>query len=108
MTQPEAADHDPITRGTTGWKADAACSGQPIEWWFPTDDYGREQERLDPRAVAICDGCPVHAQCREHAMAYEKHGTWAGMTAPQRSSTRRRRRLTAYVPTVEGAQLRLL
>lgn len=52
------------TADTAQWRLDAACRGHPHpEWWSvatPGNTDGQEDNR---RAVAICDSCPVAAQC---------------------------------------------
>lgn len=72
------------------WYADAACSGKPVDWWFPST-YDSAQ-----LAKHICRQCPVIAECLEHALTHdEKHGIWAATSEKERVRLRRRRRVAA-------------
>jgi WhiB family redox-sensing transcriptional regulator len=44
------------------WQADAACSGYPMNWWFPPRGVSSR------RALEICEPCPVRADCLEWSM----------------------------------------
>jgi WhiB family redox-sensing transcriptional regulator len=89
------------------WVADAACADLSDVSFFPPerDGYVGGEEWALP-AKAICGGCPVRAECLEHAMAHEDHGVWGGMTPRERTYavTGPRRRSTrcinghAYTP----------
>lgn len=67
----------------TRWMARAACKGTDPAMWVPD-----EGDRPDMVALrAICDGCPVLADCRHHALhvvATTDPGVYAGMTQSQR------------------------
>jgi hypothetical protein len=65
------------------WRADAACIGTPIRWWYPAND------EMPYEAVARCQTCPVQSDCLEHALRYEKHGYWAGTSERARARLRR-------------------
>ena len=57
------------------WKQDAACANTPSGWWFRIGP-------IPPEVTAICDGCPVKAQCLHYAVeAAEPFGTWGGVSA---------------------------
>lgn len=61
------------------WQEHAACKGEDTRALY------RVMSRADlDRMGAMCAGCPVLDQCREHAMANEPYGYWAGMTAKER------------------------
>ena len=74
-------------------------------WWFAglfaqTDPelFFPEKSGSTRAAKAVCTGCPVRAECLEHALAHdERYGVWGG------TSERERRRLkdagTATSPT---------
>ncbi|EMD30187.1 Sporulation regulatory protein WhiD [Amycolatopsis azurea DSM 43854] len=49
--------------------------------FFHTDnERGSARERRETRAKAICQTCPVLAQCRKHALAVqEPYGIWGGL-----------------------------
>ena len=65
-------------------------------WWFAGLCAQTDPELFFPEkggstraAKAVCAGCPVRAQCLEHALAHdERFGVWGG------TSERERRRLT--------------
>lgn len=55
------------------------------------DAFHPEQGAPVAPAVAICQRCPVQAQCLEYALAHdERFGIWGGTTARQRQDLRRR------------------
>ncbi len=59
------------------------CAQTDPELFFP------EKGGSTRPAKAVCAGCPVRAQCLEHALAHdERYGVWGG------TSERERRRLT--------------
>lgn len=43
------------------------------------------------RAIAVCRGCPVRAECLEFALAEPQEGIWGGMGERERMVLRRRR-----------------
>ena len=72
---------------TVIWRDSAACSGYPTEWWFPlTPGDG------DPRAIAICAGCPVTTECEQAGVG--EQGMWGGIRTDRREA-RQRVRVTA-------------
>ena len=96
-----------MTRGRTGpdpfdgevpgaWVADAACGGLPTPMFFPPEkerprgrNARRRREAHDRAAYAagkaVCDRCPVRAECAAHAVAAdEKWGLWGGLRPDQR------------------------
>jgi WhiB family redox-sensing transcriptional regulator len=54
------------------------------------------------RAKQVCAGCPVQAECRQHALTHPEHGIWGGMTEDERRAVRtknaRRRMKKADTP----------
>ena len=67
-----------------GWWFAGLCAQTDPELFFP-EKGGSVRE-----AKAVCAGCPVCAQCLEHALAHdERFGVWGGL------SERERRRLKA-------------
>lgn len=62
------------------WHAEAACRGRG-ELFF-AEGKSREAQAARQKAVELCDGCPVRAQCFRYADHAEvRHGVWAGRTA---------------------------
>lgn len=81
------------------WRQRAACRGMsPAEVdriFFPPVKTGRTIDATAARA--ICDPCPVRAECLTYAIeAGEREGIWGGLTPRQRhalAGSRRRERL---------------
>ncbi|MFF0147598.1 MULTISPECIES: WhiB family transcriptional regulator [Amycolatopsis] len=63
------------------WQLRGSCRGADSSLFFHTDnERGSARERRESRAKAICQTCPVLAQCRRHAMAVEEpYGIWGGL-----------------------------
>ncbi|WP_181773428.1 WhiB family transcriptional regulator [Amycolatopsis pittospori] len=63
------------------WQLRGSCRGADSSLFFHTDnERGSARERRESRAKAICQTCPVLAQCRKHAMAVqEPYGIWGGL-----------------------------
>jgi len=66
----------------------------PDEWFPLTADVGRARVQA-ARAIAICAGCPVRADCLElslrHSSGIGAHGVWGGLVVEERRALRRRR-----------------
>jgi WhiB family redox-sensing transcriptional regulator len=64
------------------WHRDAACVEYPVEWWFP------ERGQSPARALAICETCPVRAECLTVGLTSIQGaptvGIWGGATGRQR------------------------
>ena len=75
------------------WQSLARCRGQDIALFFGLDgERGVSATARDEEAAGVCEGCPVLAQCREHALGKpEVYGTWGGMSEAERRLERRRR-----------------
>jgi len=68
----------------TGWRDRALCAQVGGDWWFP------EANKKAPEAKAICQACPVRAQCLQYALdAGETAGIWAGYSGRQLRRMRR-------------------
>lgn len=64
-----------LTHLDTSWTERGACRGSDPNLWFVDG-------RPEPKAVAVCETCPVKAQCLHYAIeAGEDFGLWGGMTA---------------------------
>jgi len=63
------------------WQLRGSCRGADSSLFFHTDnERGSARERRETRAKAICQTCPVLAQCRKHALAVqEPYGIWGGL-----------------------------
>ena len=73
------------------WAEQAACKGFRLEhgteeWtrcWFP--EKGNHQSNAVQRALAICDECPVRAECLQYSLDAELvHGIYGGTTPQER------------------------
>lgn len=66
------------------WMAAAACIDHDPELFFP------EQGGTTRPAKAICDLCPVKAECLDYALRWRiKFGVWGGATTFERSKMRK-------------------
>lgn len=77
---------------TPVWQQSAACRGLPLRWFF-----GPVSET--PRALAVCDRCPVRRDCLEwvlgSVLASHDYGVFGGTTEDERKQIRRDREETA-------------
>jgi len=69
------------------WQASAACRGQPTRLFFP--GTGEVQGPVK----AVCESCPVLAECLAYALERpELRGVWGGTGERERARMRRGRR----------------
>ena len=70
------------------WQVEGACRVLPPEMFFhPEGERGRSRRQRIEQAKAVCEGCPVLAACREHALTVrEPYGVWGGMTEDEREA----------------------
>lgn len=75
---------------TPAWMLEAACAGHDPGLWFA------EKGATYAEALAVCEGCPVRAECLEHALDAEagahgssRHGVWGGATPRERARLHR-------------------
>lgn len=68
------------------WQLHAACRHVDSAFFFhPERERGSARIRREARAKAICQQCPVVAQCRAHALAVrEPYGIWGGLSRTDR------------------------
>ena len=65
------------------WHSRAACRGVGTAAFFPTVGHSARA------AVAVCGGCEVADECRDHALDdSEATGVWGGTTDKQRRGSR--------------------
>ncbi|HZI73508.1 MAG TPA: WhiB family transcriptional regulator, partial [Gemmatimonadales bacterium] len=80
----------------------------PDEWFPLTADVRRAREQA-ARAIAVCAGCPVRADCLElslrHSSGIGAYGVWGGLVAEERRALRRRRLRECSVAEDSAAQL---
>ena len=70
-----------------GWRHLAKCSEVSAAWFiFDDRENSRQRTRRENNAKAICQACPVRAQCLDYALATgEKEGIWGGLTPRERT-----------------------
>lgn len=63
------------------WHQQAACVGQPQEWFFPSDDDETGDDGNHAlEAKGVCAECPVAVDCAFYAVTRgEMHGIWGGL-----------------------------
>lgn len=69
------------------WQFAGACRSVSTSVFFhPEGERGAARERRAAAAKAVCAGCAVVAQCREHALGVrEPYGVWGGLTEEERA-----------------------
>jgi WhiB family redox-sensing transcriptional regulator len=75
------------------WQFEGACRNvDPESFFLEYNERGLSKRKKEIAAVAICNTCPVIAQCREHALRVpEMYGVWGGLTEEQRYMILKRR-----------------
>ncbi|MFD9612321.1 WhiB family transcriptional regulator [Streptomyces sp. NPDC059083] len=68
------------------WQSAAACRGLGTDVFFhPEGERGESRAKRERAAKAVCDGCPVRAQCLQYAVTVaEPYGVWGGRTESER------------------------
>lgn len=76
------------------WQRHAARREMDSEHFFhPDAERGQARERRVASAKAVCDSCPVMAECRRYALAAEEQfGVWGGLDERERREMIARRR----------------
>lgn len=70
------------------WQYQGACVGlDSAKFFSPDSERGGRKRAREAGAKAICAGCPVIEQCRNHALTVrEPYGVWGGMTMDERKA----------------------
>lgn len=85
------------------WQGDAACAGLGTDLFF-TDASGQSSAE----AIAVCNTCPVRAECLDWALDNgDIEGVWGGLTPSQRRRRLRRRNSTPKVAARRAEARRL-
>lgn len=75
------------------WVDDAACVDHPEPWIFFPEARTSTTVNDAARAKAVCNRCPVRAECLDYAIEHnEMHGIWGGMNRRNRQAELQRRR----------------
>lgn len=68
----------------------AACRHEDPELFFPVSHVGTANRKQIERARAVCDRCPVKADCLTYALDHGlTHGIWGGVTEQSRDPLHR-------------------
>ena len=95
-----AFEEESVTPMDRSWQPVALCRGNHSHLFFPptTSERKDERERRELRAKAVCQVCPVQADCLSYAMeSTEQYGIWGGFTETER------RQLPAAVRQIPAA-----
>lgn len=70
------------------WQFDGSCRREsPDVFFHPDGERGPSRRNRDSAAKAVCLGCPVLRECREHALRVrEPYGVWGGMAEFEREA----------------------
>jgi WhiB family redox-sensing transcriptional regulator len=70
------------------WQYEGACVGLDSAVFFSPDaERGAAKRNREAGAKAVCAGCPVIEQCRQHALTVrEPYGVLGGMTMDERQA----------------------
>lgn len=76
------------------WQDKGNCVGKDVNMFYhPYNERGEEKIERLTEAKAICVGCPVIAECLNHALSVPEHfGVWGGMSEDERRLLLRRRK----------------
>ena len=81
------------------WVHRAKCRDVDPELFFPVGSTGSALAQT-ARAIEICEGCPVRAECLEWALeTCQDAGVWGGLGEEERREIRRARRRAAAAAT---------
>ena len=71
------------------WQFDGSCRREnPDVFFHPEGERGPARRSRDSAAKAVCMGCPVLQNCRDHALhVREPYGVWGAMTEYERDAT---------------------
>jgi WhiB family redox-sensing transcriptional regulator len=96
-----------VTAGSSvDWMAWAACRGAALELFISAGDGDDEEWEAPAQVKAVCEPCPVRAQCLDWALLFGDAGYWAGTSRHQRRQLKRaRRRLACPVCGAEATVL---
>lgn len=81
------------------WQEDAACWGEPVEFFFgPEGERAQERYQREREAKAVCALCPVRTECLDFSIggtvpagSWQQYGLYGGLTEDERAAERRKR-----------------
>jgi len=81
------------------WRDSAACTGIPVEVFFPDEEENGGSKPNYAPAIAICAGCSVRDLCLAEAIAVsvrdDKWGVFGGLTPAERRAVWRKNKKLA-------------
>ena len=81
-------EYDTLLELGQEWRELAACSGREDMLFFPPNEAEVHFVRA---AKAVCEGCPVQADCLAYAIeTSQTEGIWGGLTSRERRAARRK------------------
>ena len=82
-----AVDLGPVTDNWQ-WQVTAACRGMDVNLFYLPDSVRGQRKRAHTvSAKAICNTCPVTAECLARAIKVgEPDGVWGGLTVSERDA----------------------
>lgn len=85
----------PESNRDESWFESAACRGANLQLFFdPEGESPKPRAQRESAAKAVCAWCPVRRECLLFALETpERYGIWGGLTARERTSLKRRRRI---------------
>lgn len=88
------------------WQMRGACRGMDSALFFhPEGERGPARANREADAKQVCQGCPVLAQCRAHALTvHEPYGVWGGLSEAERDELIRTQDRTLRVLTTPAAR----
>lgn len=86
------------------WQVSGSCrEADPRLFFHPDGERGPARRKRDAAAVAVCAGCPVIEQCRQHGLTVrEPYGVWGGLTEDDREEIYRSERVAARTLRATG------
>ncbi len=86
----------------TWWVERARCVNEDPDLFFPVGSRRPALEQTR-RAIAVCRGCPVRAECLEWSLeTCQDAGVWGGLDEQERRQLRRERRSRKLVGAGAG------
>jgi WhiB family transcriptional regulator, redox-sensing transcriptional regulator len=84
------------------WQERGACRAVDARLFFYHEgERGPARRRRTAAARAVCAGCPVIQECRQHALSVrEPYGVWGGLTEDERIAMYVDQRTDSAEPTL--------
>ena len=103
-TGPAGLTDGELLNFVTGPLAGCADTNVDPDEWYPVATKARRARAEAARALTVCSGCPVRAECLEMSLrqwsGVGQHGIWGGLVEAERHSARREWMLGVPVTTL--------